>query len=160
MAELDGILSGIAADGIILFEEITYLEYWLNLTDDYSAMFPYSFLNRVVADVLADGVLTAAESKEILDVIHAWSRSWPGNTGLRKNITTQGEALRFIESIALGTQLSIVEIAGFRILTDFFMKRPTESMERALQLLGRVLDDRILTREERSALITEIKRSP
>lgn len=160
LAELEGILSGIAADGVILIEEVQYLEYWLRLADEHGALFPYSFLNRVVADVLEDGVVTAAESREILDVIRAWSRSWPEDTGPREIITTESDAIRFVESVPLDRRLSSLEIARFRVLTDFFARKSGNNMEQALRLLGRVLDDRVLTKEERSALITEIRRSP
>ena len=93
LAELDGILSGIAADGVIRIEELRYLEYWLHLSQDVIELFPYSFLARLAADVLRDEVVTTAESEEMLAMIRAWSRSWPEEAGLRETVTTESEAL-------------------------------------------------------------------
>jgi hypothetical protein len=158
LAELEGILSGIAADGVIRVEELRYLEYWLHLSRDCSGLFPYSFLERVVEEILDDGVITTAESQEMLAVIRAWSRSWPEDAGPRETVATESGALEFIQSVPLDRRLSHLEIARFRVLTDFFVRGDGEHVEVALRLLCRVLDDRILTREERSALVAEIRR--
>ena len=158
LTELEGILSGIAADGIINLEELQYLRYWLLLTQDYRELFPYSFLEVLVTEILEDGVVTPAESEEMRAFISAWSRSSHKEHGVREAFVTESRALQFVKSVPIDRHLTPLEIAQFRVLTDFFARREHGQLKKALGLLGRVLDDRIITREERSALVAEIRR--
>jgi len=61
-----GILTGIAADSKVTDEEIGFLVRWVERHQEYRDRHPFNELLPVLAEVLADGVLTAEEHADLL----------------------------------------------------------------------------------------------
>ncbi|MBR3038566.1 MAG: hypothetical protein IKP03_06520 [Fibrobacter sp.] len=67
---LDGIMKGIIEDGEITADECNNLRIWMYDNIYLSGHFPFNRLLEVLDDVLEDGILTHAESDEIMRTIH------------------------------------------------------------------------------------------
>lgn len=57
MQRLQGIMAGIAADGVIEEEEIRQLDSWLSTHDHLTGCWPYDELNSLITEVLKDGCI-------------------------------------------------------------------------------------------------------
>lgn len=66
---LQGILRGIIADNKLNVEEVTCLEKWLNESDVNEEFFALNELNKMVHDVLEDGIITNEEEKKLSELI-------------------------------------------------------------------------------------------
>jgi len=151
LAELEGILSGIAADGIVVEEEVRYLEFWLELHEDYHGYFPFSLFFTLIKKVLEDGIVTRVELEEILSLIQSWQSN---NSPLPPQQQWQ-ETMLFITEIPVDTPLDYTQQMWFKKIIPLLYKVPEESTLNILQLLSRILNDYIITPEERIELIAQ-----
>jgi hypothetical protein len=67
--ELEGLLSGIRADGTIEPDEVVRLRGWLEANESYSRVHPFSELAERVTRALDDGALTLDECDDLLFVV-------------------------------------------------------------------------------------------
>jgi hypothetical protein len=67
--ELEGLLQGIQADGVISAPEVLRLRRWLAENEPYAWRHPFSELTTHLERVLADGVITTDECEDLLFVI-------------------------------------------------------------------------------------------
>jgi hypothetical protein len=67
--ELDGLLQGIAADGIITAEEIARLQRWMEANASYRHIHPFSELAERVDRAMGDGRLDSDECADLLFVV-------------------------------------------------------------------------------------------
>lgn len=65
LQELKNIIEVIMEDGKIEQKEILYLNYWLNKNNYLNGNYPYDRIYKVVKNVLADGIITDDEYKEL-----------------------------------------------------------------------------------------------
>jgi NAD-dependent DNA ligase len=75
--ELIGLAKGITADGILSDDELSMLVHWLVANREITHDPLVAGLYRQIQSMLADGVLTAAERAELLDVLRGYAS--PGN---------------------------------------------------------------------------------
>ena len=73
--ELEGILTGIAADGLINADETARLRAWLDENAQFVDISPFSGLVEHLQRALADGVLTYEESQDLLFVTRRYTTS-------------------------------------------------------------------------------------
>ena len=71
--ELEGILAGIAADGVINADETARLRAWLDENARFVDISPFSGLVEHLQRALADGVLTYEESQDLLFVTRRYT---------------------------------------------------------------------------------------
>lgn len=64
---LHGVLSGIRIDGVIKDDEVCELRDWVESYGSYRNAFPFNELIPLLDRILADGVITTEEKKEILE---------------------------------------------------------------------------------------------
>lgn len=86
--ELDGLLTGIAADGVINAEETARLKAWLDANSAFADVRPFSELARHVEHALRDGVLTLEECADLLFVTGKYTTVNPYFDALRAGIQT------------------------------------------------------------------------
>jgi hypothetical protein len=67
--ELVGMCKGVLADGTINLKEAEYILQWLNERGDILELWPADVLHALLSRVLKDGVLTAPEESELLDLL-------------------------------------------------------------------------------------------
>lgn len=67
--ELEGLLRGIQADGVIDEAETARFRRWLDENDAYSSLHPFSELREHIARVLSDGVISVDECDDLLFVV-------------------------------------------------------------------------------------------
>jgi hypothetical protein len=84
--ELEGLLDGIRADGIINDLERTRLERWLQSNQPYAHMAPFSELARHVERALQDGQLTLEECEDLLFVVSKLTSVNPYFDGFRAGL--------------------------------------------------------------------------
>ncbi|HWQ51538.1 MAG TPA: exonuclease domain-containing protein [Terriglobales bacterium] len=65
---LNGILSGIACDDVLSGAELGYLQAWLDENIALKGNYPYDKIYSTLTGALADGVLTAKESQDMLSL--------------------------------------------------------------------------------------------
>jgi hypothetical protein len=66
--ELEGLLTGIHADGVINEQETLRVRRWLKENEPYAWIHPFSELQTHLEKVLADGVITSEECEDLLFV--------------------------------------------------------------------------------------------
>ena len=71
--ELEGILTGIAADGVINADETARLRAWLDENAQFIDISPFAGLVEQLQRALADGVLTYEESQDLLFVTRRYT---------------------------------------------------------------------------------------
>lgn len=65
---LNGILSGITCDNVLVEAEIDYLQNWLDENTDLKGNYPYDKIYSTMSIALADGILTRSELEYMLDL--------------------------------------------------------------------------------------------
>lgn len=71
--ELDGLLRGVSADGVISTEEAGRIAAWLHKNEEFSDVHPFSELSTRLQRALADGVLTTDEAEDLLFVVSKYT---------------------------------------------------------------------------------------
>lgn len=66
--ELQGIVSGIGADGVVKEREIQQLQKWINDTDMLKGHWPYDEIEAVIHVVMRDGRIDEKENEELLKI--------------------------------------------------------------------------------------------
>jgi len=84
--ELEGILAGIGADGVINRLEAERLVAWVTENAAFADIRPFSELSQHVERMLADGVLTAEEWADLLFVVRQYTTSNPYIDTIRSGI--------------------------------------------------------------------------
>lgn len=87
--ELLGLLSGIAADGVLKQQEITKLCDWLDANAEVCNEWPASLLVSRLNTVLKDGVITPEENAYLLETIKDVSGQRFEETGLAHGMSTE-----------------------------------------------------------------------
>ncbi len=85
---LIGLAAGITADGMINQQEAKFLEGWIATNLVHLDDPVVNLLYRRLADMLADGVLDAEESEELLGMLRSFSGLPVGNPSTCKNAFT------------------------------------------------------------------------
>lgn len=67
--ELIGILKGVAADGIIMFEEVNFLIKWMHANPLTPNQFPANVIYPRLIAAISDGKIDVEEEREILDLL-------------------------------------------------------------------------------------------
>jgi hypothetical protein len=70
ISELIGICRGVLADGALVDPEVKFLADWMELNVECSNEWPYTVIYDRIASALADGVVSPAEEKELLALLH------------------------------------------------------------------------------------------
>lgn len=86
--ELEGILIGIAADGVINADETARLRAWLDENAQFVDISPFAGLVELLQRALADGVLTYAESQDLLFVTRRYTTSNVHFDAIRGGLTS------------------------------------------------------------------------
>jgi hypothetical protein len=84
--ELEGLLHGITADGVINDQEVQRIRRWLLENEPYTWLHPFSELSGHLETVLADGVITADETDDLLFVIGKLTTANPYFDSLRAGL--------------------------------------------------------------------------
>lgn len=66
MQRLQGLLGGIAADGVISAEELRALQSWMEENSHLRTCWPYDELSALITSVLSDGILDPKEHDQLL----------------------------------------------------------------------------------------------
>jgi NAD-dependent DNA ligase len=66
---LNGIVAGVLADGELRDAEILMLRTWLQENSDVTAVWPGSAISKLLDQILADGVIDAAERAHLVDTL-------------------------------------------------------------------------------------------
>lgn len=73
MQRLQGILSGIVADGKITEDEIYGLQKWLEEHEKLRSIWPYDEIDSLITEVMRDGVIDKQEHKMLVDFCRQFS---------------------------------------------------------------------------------------
>jgi DNA polymerase III epsilon subunit-like protein len=65
---LNGILSGVTCDNVLVDAEVDYLQKWLDENADLKGNYPYDKIYATVSNALADGILMKSELDDMLDL--------------------------------------------------------------------------------------------
>jgi hypothetical protein len=84
--ELEGLLRGIAADGVIHELEFQRLRGWLDANRGFTHIAPFSELAKRVEHALSDGVLTTEEIEDLIFVVSKYTTVNPFFDQLRSGI--------------------------------------------------------------------------
>ncbi|TWU18029.1 NAD-dependent DNA ligase [Allorhodopirellula heiligendammensis] len=88
MQRLQGILSGIIADGLVTESEVRQLTTWLHQHDELKTVWPYAEIDSVLMSVLADGVVDAEEQAMLLDLFTEYSAVGGGMAHPSERVST------------------------------------------------------------------------
>ncbi|WP_425618020.1 BRCT domain-containing protein [Anatilimnocola sp. NA78] len=66
MQRLQGLMGGIAADGIITAEELRALDGWMSKRESLKGCWPFDELESLITHVLKDGIVTASEQTQVM----------------------------------------------------------------------------------------------
>ena len=95
---LNGILSGITCDNLLVEAEVEYLQNWLNDNAELQGNYPYDKIYEIISNALADGILTSSELeymlglfKQIADPVNNSSYGYDNLDVYGKNICLSGE---------------------------------------------------------------------
>lgn len=148
---LHGMISGIASDNIVRESEIVELTHWCSLHENLRDRHPFSELLPLIDKTLEDGVIDEDEKHDIL---------W-----LCANLTSNVEyydiitsSIQFLSGFVHGT-LSDGELANSEILfLEGWLKnnqflRGTYPYDELYSLVAGILEDRIVTAQERETLM-------
>jgi hypothetical protein len=75
--ELEGLLEGISADGVITSAETERVRRWLEANVQFTAVHPFHELEERLTQVLADGVVTMEECADLLWVVRKYTKTNP-----------------------------------------------------------------------------------
>ncbi len=81
--ELEGILTGIRADGAIGQQEFARVERWLSENEQHALVYPFSEIAVHLRQALRDGVITLDECDDLLFVVQKLTNANPYFDGLR-----------------------------------------------------------------------------
>lgn len=124
--ELIGICAGIAADGVINKEEVDFICSWLDKNRDAATCFPGDVLVSRLRDMLADGVLDADESAELLTLLRESS-----GQQFSPSVTAPSANLPFDDPAPA------VEFAGKNfVFSGIFAFGPRAACEQAVRMRG------------------------
>lgn len=84
--ELEGLLTGIRADGRIVKEETTRLLTWLADSEPYQRVRPFTEISRHIEAVLSDGIVTIDECDDLLFVIQRFTTVNPHFCAMRTGL--------------------------------------------------------------------------
>lgn len=84
--ELDGLLSGISADGVINADETARVRRWLEANEPYADVRPFSELAGHLTHALSDGVVTPEECADLLFVVRKYTVVNPYFDALRAGL--------------------------------------------------------------------------
>jgi len=84
--ELEGLLEGISADGVINAPEADRLRRWLEECARFNAVEPFRTLDAHLTRVLEDGVVTMEECQDLLFAVRKYTRANPHFDRLRGGI--------------------------------------------------------------------------
>jgi hypothetical protein len=71
--ELEGLLQGVASDGLIKTDEAARIAAWLQKNEQFADVYPFVELATKLRRVLSDGLLTIDESEDLLFVISKYT---------------------------------------------------------------------------------------
>ncbi len=121
--ELLGLLTGIAADGVLNESEITMLCDWRDASAEMSAVWPAGVLITRLNEILKDGVITAEESADLLETIRQITGQRFEETGVAHGLSTefledaidalthQGQCFCFTGKFAVGPRTAVESTA-------------------------------------------------
>ena len=84
--ELEGLLTGISADGRIEKVEVDRLRRWLGEVQQYRSVQPFAEMIPYVERALADGVLTVEEVSDLLFVVQKFTTVNPYFDAIRAGV--------------------------------------------------------------------------
>lgn len=76
-----GLITGIVVDDQLHDREVLFLRHWMSENPDVCAEWPGSVVARKIADILSDGVISAAERDHLLDVLRGLAVTDFSSTG-------------------------------------------------------------------------------
>jgi NAD-dependent DNA ligase len=85
LEHLMGILDGIVSDGRIEDSEVKFLSTWLSANPEAIQRWPGTLIERKVREILADGIITAAEKDHIMKVLQNLGATMFMETGSASN---------------------------------------------------------------------------
>jgi|SRR6056297_328527 len=157
LVQLEGILAGISADGIIVAEEVRYLSYWLSLQDDLEAYFPLNLIIEEIYIILDDGIVTGEEARVLNNQIQSWLSLkidiWPN--------TRYGfsELSSLLHQIPIDTSISSRELENLSRWAKSALYNDFSAFSNALTNLADVFKDRRLEYAEREQLFKMAEQS-
>jgi len=107
--ELEGLLEGISADGIINALEAERLRRWLEECARFNAVEPFRTLDAHLTRVLEDGVVTMEECQDLLFAVRKYTKANPHFDRLRGGIHT---LTGLVTGVAADGVLGEMEIAA------------------------------------------------
>jgi hypothetical protein len=105
--ELEGLLRGIAADGVIHELEIQRLRGWLDANQGFTHIAPFAELAAGVEHALSDGVLTPEEIDDLLFVVSKYTTVNPFFDQLRSGIQV---LMGVLAGVAADRELTVAEV--------------------------------------------------
>jgi len=139
LQHLQGIVDGMMSDGRLDPREVVFLNQWLDAHPEATADWPGSVLQRKVRQILADGVISAAEQKYLHEALsHLASTLFdePGPAGMPRTATPLP-----LDATALP------ELGGLRVfLAGPFLFGTRAACERLVAAAGATACERVSTR--------------
>lgn len=111
--ELEGLLQGISADGVITEEETVRLRRWLDDNASFALIHPFQEIDTHLTRVLSDGVVTTDECEDLLFVVRKYTTVNPHFDQLRGGLQV---LMGFLAGAAADRHLDEVEV---RALSDW-----------------------------------------
>lgn len=146
--ELSGIIKGINFDGIINEKEVNYLRCWNDQNKDFAISNEEKGLVRIIETSLKDGFITEGERKAIQNTLNRLMNS----TKDSEKIYT--ELIGIIEGIISDDSINTLEIKQLRNWYDRYGDElSAENVASIKQVVDRILEDGIVTFEEKSYLL-------
>ena len=99
-----GLLTGISADHHINTAETQFLHQWLARNIGLHEIYPASVVYDAVADILADGIVTDAEKKSLIQLLHSIVGNQYEQTGIACGLSTEF-CCQYIDSLDYADKL-------------------------------------------------------
>lgn len=146
--ELIGIIKGISFDGVINDREIEKLHSWVSKNRNLAINTKDVSLIKIVASVLADGVITTEERELLLLNCKNYRETSTGNVALY-------ELNGIIEGIICDDVVNEAEIRRLKtwMSENGELVRDSESTARLCEIIDNVIADDVVTEEEQNILL-------
>jgi hypothetical protein len=155
LAELNGIVSGILADGVVNDAEIWYLDGWLRCMTDLLPVFPVSLMSQTIHHIVSDGVVSRTELATLKTMLQCFSDS-PGPDSTQDEAFT--ELRRILHDLPKNQALTDHDLCPLAVWWSHFHRAVTDH-EGGIELLKRIgsaMDDRILSEREVEEILVRV----
>lgn len=164
LTELNGIISGILADGVVNDAEIWYLQGWLACMADLLPVFPVSLLSQTIQHIVSDGVVSQTELETVKAMLRCFSTYAAPQSGTRQTGTIDeafSELHQILHALPKNQALTDDDLCSLTVWWSQFHREVTgyDCGIELLKRIGSALDDRILSEREMEWILVLVSKA-